>query len=117
MNLIDILFLAQAAAPGDGAAPQQPALFSLVPLIFVFVIFYFLLIRPQQKRQKAHQNLVNALKTGDEIVTGGGIHGIITNVKDRTVLLKIADNVKIEIDRGAVSTVKPSSDGGDESKS
>jgi preprotein translocase YajC subunit len=64
--------------------PQRPSfLVSMMPLIFVFVIFYFLLIRPQQKRQKDHAKLVASIKTGDKIVTSSGIHGIVANVKER----------------------------------
>ncbi|MDX2080302.1 MAG: preprotein translocase subunit YajC [Terrimicrobiaceae bacterium] len=103
MNIADLLILAQAATP---AQPQQPNfLVSMMPLIFIFVIFYFLLIRPQQKRQKEHEKLVSALKTGDEVVTNAGIHGTIANVKDKTVIVKVADNVKIEFDRAAIVTV------------
>ena len=87
---------------------------SIAPLIFVFIIFYFLLIRPQQKRQKEHQKLVAALKTGDKVVTSSGIHGIIANVKDKTLLVKVADNVKLEFDRAAVTAVVSS---GDDAKS
>ena len=75
------------------------------PLIFIAIIFYFLLIRPQQKQRKEQQKLIEGLKTGDKVVTSAGIHGLITNVKERTVLLKVADNVKIEIDKAAVATV------------
>ena len=75
------------------------------------VIFYFLIIRPQNKRQKELQSLVSTLKTGDKVVTSSGIHGIIANVKEGSVLsLKIADNVKIEIDKSAIATVDKSSD-------
>ncbi len=70
------------------------------------VVFYFLLIRPQQKRQKDMQRLVSELKTGDKVVTNGGIHGIVSNVKDGSTLsLKIADNVKIEVDKSAITSV------------
>lgn len=98
--------LAQAASP----TPEAPALASLgnspiVPMIFIAIIFYFLLIRPQQKKQKEHQALIAAVKTGDKVVTSGGIHGIVSNVKDATVILKVADNVKLEIDRGAIAAV------------
>lgn len=116
MNFIDLLFLAQAAAPGAPDAPPQPnAFMSIMPLIFVFVIFYFLLIRPQQKRQKEHQKLVQGLKTGDRVVTSAGIHGIIANVKDKTILVKVADNVKLEFDRAAVTAVEKA-EGGEETK-
>ena len=109
MNLIDLLFLAQAASPAPDA-PQPSFLMSIMPLIFVFVIFYFLLIRPQQKRQKAHEKLVASIKTGDKVVTSSGIHGIVANVKDKTILVKVADNVKIEFDRASVAVVEKSAD-------
>jgi len=82
----------------------------LLPFAFIFVIFYFLLIRPQQKRQKEHQNLLSNLKTGDKIITTSGIHGLIANVKDTTFLVKIADNVKIEVDKNAIASVSKSVD-------
>jgi preprotein translocase subunit YajC len=88
------------------AAPEAPnPIAQFAPLIFIGVIFYFLLIRPQQKQRKEQQKLIQALKTGDKVITASGIHGMISNVKDRTVLLKVADNVKIEIDKAAVATV------------
>lgn len=100
-----ILFLAQQTA-APGAPPQPDLLQTLLPFLFMGVIFYFLLIRPQQKRQKQHQQLMANLKTGDRVVTGSGIHGLITNVKETTFLLKVADNVKIEIDKSAVAGVE-----------
>lgn len=103
MNLTSLFLLAQAAAPE--AQPPGGTFGMMVPMILVFVIFYFLMIRPQQKRQKEHQKLVEALKTGDRVITNAGMHGIISNVKDRTVIVKLADNVKIEFDRGAIATV------------
>jgi preprotein translocase subunit YajC len=109
MNIHDFLILAQATPAG---APQQSPLaqFSGVPfLIFIFVIFYFLLIRPQQKKQKEHEKLVQAVKTGDQVVTSSGIHGTISNVKDKTVIVKIADNVKVEFDRAAIVAVEKTS--------
>jgi preprotein translocase subunit YajC len=100
-----ILFLAQQTVP-SGTAPQPDLLQTLLPFLFMGVIFYFLLIRPQQKRQKQHQQLMANLKTGDRVVTSGGIHGLIANVKETTFLLKVADNVKIEIDKSAVAGVE-----------
>ncbi|MFA7234670.1 MAG: preprotein translocase subunit YajC [Terrimicrobiaceae bacterium] len=104
MNISEFLVLAQAAAP----APQQNLLVSMMPFVFIFVIFYFLLIRPQQKKQKEHEKLVQAVKTGDQVVTNAGIHGTVSNVKDKTVIIKIADNVKVEFDRAAIATVEKS---------
>ena len=82
----------------------------LLPFAFIFIIFYFLLIRPQQKRQKEHQKLLSNLKTGDKVITTSGIHGLIANVKDTTFLVKIADNVKIEVDKNAIASVSKSVD-------
>jgi preprotein translocase subunit YajC len=109
MNMTDLLILAQAAPAG--APGQQPnLLMQMFPLIIIFVLFYFVLIRPQQKRQKEHAKLVAALKTGDKVVTNSGIHGIIANVKEQTVIVKVADNVKLEFDRAAIVTVEKSQD-------
>ena len=76
-----------------------------VPLIFIFIIMYFVMIRPQKKRQEQQQKLIGTLKTGDRVVTSAGIHGLISNVKETTVLVKVADNVKIEIDKSAITNV------------
>lgn len=78
---------------------------TMMPLVFIFVIFYFLLIRPQQKKAKAHEKLISSVKTGDQVVTNAGIHGTVANVKDKTLIIKIADNVKVEFDRGAIAAV------------
>jgi preprotein translocase subunit YajC len=97
------LFLAQA----QPATPASPAggIGFFIPMILIFVMMYFVMIRPQKKRAQEQQRLVNALKTGDRVVTNGGIHGLIANVKDSTVIVKVADNVKIEVEKSAVTTV------------
>ena len=95
------LLLAQAAAGPE----QPPMLFQFLPLIIIAVLFYFLLIRPQQKKQKEHEKLVSGVKTGDKVVTAGGIHGIVANVKESTFLVKVADNVKIEFDKSAITSL------------
>jgi preprotein translocase subunit YajC len=77
----------------------------IIPMTLIFVMMYFVMIRPQKKRQMEQQRLVSALKTGDRVVTNAGIHGLISNVKDTTVIVKVADNVKIEMDKSAVTTV------------
>ena len=74
-------------------------------MTLIFVMMYFLLIRPQKKRQMEQQRLVSALKTGDRVVTNAGIHGLISNVKETTVLVKVADNVKIEMEKSAIANV------------
>ncbi len=76
-----------------------------IPLILIFFIFYFLLIRPQQKREKEHKKMLAELKKGDYIITTGGIYGTITNVKPETVELKIDDNTKIQLLKNAVAQV------------
>jgi len=89
--------------------PQQPTvnpLINLTPLIFIFIIFYFLLIRPQKEKEKEHQKLLANLNKNDEAVTSSGIHGTIVNVKEKTVILRIDDNVKIEIEKNCISYVK-----------
>ena len=76
-----------------------------VPLIFIFIIMYFVMIRPQKKRQEQQKKLMAGLKTGDRVLTNAGIHGLISNVKENTVLVKVADNVKIEMEKSAITTV------------
>jgi preprotein translocase subunit YajC len=95
--------LAQAQSP----APTGPGggIGFFVPFIFIFVIMYFVMFRPQKKRQEQQQKLISALKTGDRVVTNGGIHGLISNVKETTVIVKVADNVKIEMEKSAITTV------------
>lgn len=97
-------FLAQAQTATPPNAGGNP-LASFVPIIFIFIIMYFVLFRPQMRRQKEQQRLVSSLKTGDRVVTNGGIHGLISNVKDTTVIVKVADNVKLEMEKSAISTV------------
>ncbi len=77
-----------------------------VPMICVFVIMYFLVLRPQQQQRKKLQEMVDNMKTGDAVVTTGGIHGIVSNMKDgSTLMLKVADNVRIEVDKSAIASV------------
>jgi preprotein translocase subunit YajC len=97
------IFLAQA--PASSPAGPGGGLLSLLPFVFIFVIMYYVMLRPQMKRQKEQARLVSALKTGDRVVTSSGIHGLISNVKDKTVIVKIADNVKIEMEKTAVTNV------------
>jgi len=88
----------------------QIAIINLLPLIFLFVLFYFLLIRPQQKKQREHQKLIQGLRKNDEIVTVGGIHGTIVNVKEKTFVVRVDNNVKMEIDKSSVSYLKKKRD-------
>jgi preprotein translocase subunit YajC len=100
--MFQLLAQAQPAAPAPG--PGGGFGF-FVPFIFIFIIMYFMLFRPQKKRQQEQQRLVSVLKTGDKVVTSAGIHGLIANVKETTVMLKVADNVKIEVEKSAVTNV------------
>ena len=86
--------------------PQVNPLVNLFPLILIFVIFYFLLIRPQKAKEKEHRKMLANVNKNDEVVTSGGIHGTIVNVKDKTVVLRIDDNVKMEIEKNAIAYVK-----------
>ena len=93
-------FIAQAAP----AAAAPSLLGSLMPIILLFAAMYFLMIAPQRKKQKAHDKMLTELKTGDEVVTNGGIFGQITNVKDDRFVLKVADSTKIEVMKSAVQS-------------
>ena len=86
---------------------QGDAFGFLLPMIIIFAAFYFLLIRPQQKKQKAHAALVNDLKAGDEILTAGGILGVITGISEHYAIVKISDNTEVKIQKSSVSQVVP----------
>ncbi|MGD9015113.1 MAG: preprotein translocase subunit YajC [Candidatus Omnitrophota bacterium] len=89
---------------------MQPAtpnpLINLLPLVIIFVIFYYLLIRPQKLSQKEHQKMIENLNKNDEIVTTGGLHGKIINLKEKTLILRIDENVKVEIEKNCVAYLK-----------
>ncbi len=87
------------------AAGWQAYLVQYSPLILMFAILYFLLIRPQQKRQKTRSNMLNALKKNDKVVTIGGLHGTIVDIIDNTVVLRVNDATKLTFDRSAISTI------------
>ena len=89
------------------AATGQSGLLGFLPLVVIFVLFYFLLIRPQQKKQKEHRSMVDALSAGDEIVTGGGVLGKVTDVGDQFVTVEIADGVAIKVQKHTIGAVLP----------
>ena len=89
------------------AAGGNESLVGLLPLVLIFVVFYFLLIRPQQKRQKEHREMVGNLNKGDEVTTAGGLLGKITEVKDNFVKIEIAENVVVTVQKHTVSNVMP----------
>ncbi len=88
---------------------NEPSPFlQFLPLVFLFVVFYFLILRPQQKKQKEHAEMLTKLDKNDEVITGGGVHATVVSVGEKTVILRIADNVKIEIEKSSIQTVKKS---------
>ncbi len=97
--MLQHIIIAQATPDGGGMV-STILLFGLI-----FVIFYFMIIRPQQKRQKERQKMLDAIEKGDKIVTAGGIHGTIVGIEEKTILVQIADNVKVKVDRGSVGNV------------
>lgn len=99
------LFFAFSNNPSGGAQSGPSLLVSFVPILLIFVIFYLLLILPQQKKQKQHQNMLNALTKGDRIVTTGGMYGTVADVKENMIVLKISEDVKVELVKNAVAAV------------
>ncbi|MBI4685791.1 MAG: preprotein translocase subunit YajC [Nitrospirae bacterium] len=106
------LDIAWAMAPGQDAGAQGAGsmIQSLLPLILIFVIFYFLLIRPQQKKGKEHKQMLDNLKKGDKVITSGGIYGVVEAVGTNTVALKIAENVKAKFGKAYIATIRPASE-------
>ena len=81
-------------------------LFQFLPLVLIFVIFYFLLIRPQKQKEKEHQKMLEGVNKNDDVVTLGGIHGTVVSVKEKTLILRIDENVKMEIEKNSVAYIK-----------
>ena len=99
------LAFAMGTPPGGQAAGGQSALLNMLPLVFMFAIFYFLLIRPQQKKAKEHRAMIDALKKGDTVVTAGGIHGKVTSVDESIVVLEVAPGVNVRVTKGHISSI------------
>ena len=100
------MFATPAYAQAAGAGADASFITSLVPLILVFVIFYFLLIRPQQKRVKEHRQMVENLRRGDQVVTGGGIYGKVTKVREgEEIEVEIAEGVRVRVARSTITAV------------
>ena len=95
--------LAYAMGGGGAAGGQSGGFGAFVPLILMFAIFYFLLIRPQQKKAKQHKELLGALKKGDRVVSSGGLHGTVTGLTDDVVTMEIAPKVRVKVSRGSIS--------------
>ena len=101
-----------AYAMGQGGAQGQGGGFAaFVPIILMFVIFYFLLIRPQQKKAKAHQEMIRNLKKGDRVITSGGIHGTITSLDENAVTVEIAEKVRVKVTRSSISGLTQPAEG------
>ena len=96
-------FISVAYAQSAGAESQQSPFFQFIPLVLILVVFWFLIIRPQQKKQKAHQRMVDSLSKGDKVVTNGGIFGTVVKVGDDRVILEVASKVQIHIERQQVA--------------
>ena len=107
LNVLNLIVSDAHAADPAPAAGFGGGLMSFLPLIIIFVIFYFLLIRPQSKRAKEHREMVAKLAKGDEVVAGGGILGRVTDVSDSYVTVEVADGVAIKVQRAAVAQVLP----------
>jgi len=79
---------------------------NFVPILLVIAIFYFLLFKPEKDKQKKHKERVDSLKTYDKVVTAGGIHGTVVDIKDTTLIIRVDDNVRVEVDKDAISVIK-----------
>lgn len=100
MPIISFLQQEQATQPSG----TMGLLGTIVPFLLIILIFYFFMIRPQNKKQKETQKMLDALKKGDKVVTIGGIHGVVSSVKDKTVIVKVDDNCKVEFTRSAIAS-------------
>lgn len=101
---------AWAMAPPQGGGSGTESIMGFLPIIIIFVIFYFLLIRPQQKRQKEIEKMQGELKKGDKVITSGGIYGLVESVGKTTVTLKIAENTKAKFGKAFISAVRATGD-------
>jgi preprotein translocase subunit YajC len=104
-----ILPLLMGAPPANAEAGTGSLLTGFLPLIAIVLIFYFLIIRPQNKKRKETEKMLAAIKKGDKVVTIGGLHGTVQSLKDTTVIIKVDDNVKLEFLRSAISSVATAS--------
>ncbi len=103
------MLISNAYAQAAGAASQDPTggLMQLLPIVFMFVVLYFLMIRPQMKRAKEHKALIESLQKGDEVVTQGGLAGRVAKVGENYIQLEIADKIEVAVQKQAVGTVLP----------
>ena len=106
MNLLDFL-IPSAHAQAAGAAPAGGGFGMLLMPVILIAVMYFLMIRPQMKRQKEHRAMLDKLSKGDEVITNGGVAGVVTDVGDNFVTVEIAENVRVRVQKGAVGNVLP----------
>ncbi len=99
------MFFSLLQTSGNAAQGGGSMLRTVLPFILIIAIFYFFIIRPQNKKQKETEKMINALKKGDKVVTIGGIHGVVSSTKEKTVIVKVDDNTKLEFNRSAIATV------------
>lgn len=102
--------IAWAMAPSGGGSGAGGGLAGLLPLVLIFGIFYFLLIRPQQKKAKDHKEMLTSIKKGDKVTTSGGVYGLVESVGQNTVVLKIADGVKVKFGKSYIAALRATSD-------
>ncbi|MCC6396141.1 MAG: preprotein translocase subunit YajC [Bacteroidetes bacterium] len=102
-------------AQPQGGNPTDSLISTLIMFALIIGIFYFMILRPQQKRQKERQKMLEAVKKGDKVVTAGGLHGTVAGLDEKTILLQVADNVKMKFDRSAVNTIIRESESGEKS--
>jgi len=103
---LNFLFILLQQQPQQGGDMLSGIISSPLPfLILMILIFYFLIIRPQQKRQKSRARLLEGVQKGDKVITSGGVHGTVEGIEDNTILVKVADNVKLKMEKSAISTI------------
>lgn len=110
LSLISDAYAMGPAPQGGQGDPIMSLIASLLPLILIIVVFYFLLIRPQQKRAKEHRQMLENLKRGDKVITIGGLYGVVDTVNPNTVILKVADNVKLKFSKQSIAALRPPTD-------
>ena len=98
------LLIAMAPQGGNGAGGGS-MVSTFVMFGAIFLIFYFMIIRPQQKRAKEREKLLSSIEKGDKVITSGGVHGTVAGVEEKTILLQVTENVKLKIERSAISTI------------
>ena len=100
---MNFLAYAMGTGGGSGGGGQGGGFGAFIPLILMFAIFYFLLIRPQQKKAKQHREMISSIKKGDRVVSSGGLHGVVTGITDEVVTMEIAPKIRVKVSRASVA--------------